>query len=87
MMREGVGLIDVPKAGRRVIDYYHLPSEQTAWAAPYRGREGKLCSRKNTSHRVGVFRRQTPTIIRVLQRKLYREAKDELTLRDDACGQ
>jgi hypothetical protein len=29
---------------------------------------------------------QTPTIIRVLQRKLYREAKDELTLRDDACG-
>ena len=26
-------------------------------------------------------------IIRVLQRKLYREAKDELTLRDDACGQ
>jgi hypothetical protein len=25
---------------------------------------------------------QTPTIIRVLQRKLYREAKDELTLRD-----
>ena len=24
---------------------------------------------------------------RVLQRKLYREAKDELTLRDDACGQ
>ena len=30
---------------------------------------------------------KTPTIIRVLQRKLYREAKDELTLRDDACGQ
>ena len=27
------------------------------------------------------------TIIRVLQRKLYREAKDELTLRDDECGQ
>jgi hypothetical protein len=26
-------------------------------------------------------------IIWVLQRKLYREAKDELTLRDDACGQ
>jgi hypothetical protein len=25
---------------------------------------------------------QTPTIIRVLQRKLYREVKDELTLRD-----
>jgi hypothetical protein len=60
MMREGVGLIDVPKGGRRVIDYYHLPSEQTAWAAPYRGREGKLCSRKNTSHRVGVFRRSKP---------------------------
>jgi RNA-directed DNA polymerase len=29
---------------------------------------------------------QTPTIIRVLQRKLYREAKDELTPREDACG-
>jgi hypothetical protein len=28
-----------------------------------------------------------PTIIRVLQRKLYREAKDELTPREDACGQ
>jgi len=42
MMREGVGLIDVPKGGRRVFDYYHLPSEQTAWAAPYRSREGKL---------------------------------------------
>jgi hypothetical protein len=30
---------------------------------------------------------QTPTRIRSLQGKLYREAKDELTLRDDACGQ
>ena len=29
---------------------------------------------------------QTPIINRVLQRKLYREAKDELTPRDDACG-
>jgi hypothetical protein len=60
MMREGVGLIDVPKAGRRVIDYYHLPSEQTAWAAPYRGREGKLCSRKNTNRHNGIFRRSKP---------------------------
>ena len=30
---------------------------------------------------------QTPIRIRSLQRKLYRKAKDELTLRDDACGQ
>ena len=56
-MRSRVVLIDLPKGGRRVIDYYHLPSEQTAWAALYRGREGKLCSRRNTNRRVGIFRR------------------------------
>ena len=30
---------------------------------------------------------QTPTIIRVLQRKLYREAKKNSRRADDACGQ
>src|SRR5215813_13108336 len=29
---------------------------------------------------------QTPITIRALQRKLYRETKEELTPRDDACG-
>src|SRR5262249_57180348 len=29
---------------------------------------------------------QTPIMIRTLQRKLYRETKEELTPRDDACG-
>src|SRR5262245_33492710 len=29
---------------------------------------------------------QTPIMIRALQRKLYRETKEELTPRDDACG-
>jgi hypothetical protein len=40
-----------------VIEYYHLPSEQTSCAAPYRGREGKLCSRRNTNRHTGIFRR------------------------------
>jgi len=30
---------------------------------------------------------QTPTMIRVHQRKLYREAKEEFTPRNDACDQ
>ena len=30
---------------------------------------------------------QTPTMIRVLQRKLYRKAKEETRRTDDACGQ
>jgi hypothetical protein len=57
MMRSRVVRSDLPKGGRRVFDYYHPPSEQTAWAAPYRSREGKLCSRKNTNRRIDIFRR------------------------------
>jgi hypothetical protein len=60
MMRSRVVLSDLPKGGRRVFDYYHLPSEQTAWAAPYRSRECKLCSRKNTNRRIDIFRRSKP---------------------------
>src|SRR3984893_15876657 len=65
MMHSRVVLIDLPKGGRRVIDYYHLPSEQTAWAAPYRGREGKLCSRKNTKRHNGIFRHSKPDCTRM----------------------
>ena len=56
-MRSRVVLINLPKGGRLVIEYYHLPSEQTSCAAPYRGREGKLCSRRNTNRHTGIFRR------------------------------
>jgi hypothetical protein len=65
IMRSRVVLIDLPKGGRLVIEYYHLPSEQTAWAAPYRGREGKLCSRKNTNRRSGIFRGSKPDRARI----------------------
>jgi hypothetical protein len=54
-MRSRVVLIDLPKGSRLMIEHYHLPSEQTAWAAPYRGREGKLRSRKNANRRTGIF--------------------------------
>src|SRR6202022_3781390 len=36
-----VVLMGLPKGGHRVIDHYHVPSEQTARAAPYRRCEGK----------------------------------------------
>jgi len=57
MMNSVVVLIGLPKGGRRVIDHYHVPSEQTARAAPYCGCEGKLRSRKNANRRTGIFRR------------------------------
>jgi hypothetical protein len=52
-----VVLMGLPKGGHRVIDHYHVPSEQTARAAPYRRCEGKLRSRKNANRRSGIFRR------------------------------
>jgi RNA-directed DNA polymerase len=45
------------------------------------------CAFEEGEVKVIVKSLQTPTRIRVLQRKLYREVKDELTLRDEACGQ
>jgi hypothetical protein len=35
-----VVLMGLPKGGHRVIDHYHVPSEQTARAAPYRDESG-----------------------------------------------
>jgi hypothetical protein len=85
-MRSRVVLIDLPKGGRRVIDYYHLPSEQTAWAAPYRGREGKLCSRKNTNRHNGIFRRSKPDCTRMEVLGSQFLAHLSRTLRNRACG-
>jgi len=60
MMSSRVVLVDLPKDGRRVFDHARLPRKQTAFAAPYRSREGKFCSRKNANRRLGIFRRSKP---------------------------
>ena len=60
MMRSRVVLVDLPKDGRRVIDHSHLPPEPPESVTPYRGCKGKLCSRKNTNCRMGIFRRSKP---------------------------
>jgi hypothetical protein len=59
-----VVLMGLPKGGHRVIDHYHVPSEQTARAAPYRRCEGKLRSRKNANRRSGIFRRSKSDLYR-----------------------
>jgi hypothetical protein len=47
VMGSRVVLVDLPKDGRRVLEHLRHPAEQpAAYAAPYRGCKGKLCSRK-----------------------------------------
>jgi hypothetical protein len=61
VMGSRVVLVDLPKDGHRVLEHLRHPAEQpAAYAAPYRGCKGKLCSWKNANRRVGIFRCSEP---------------------------